>query len=268
MSKLNTLFGLAGVHPGESIRCQHWGRYFDFISLWVVIWLFVEWHFELKGIITKAQVHEFYVLVWCIFTLESASLLYMVKDKKRYFLANWMHFFIIIVGLPLFFAHFVFIPAFLRLIRVVFIVGLIIPWLSSSWRFLSDNRLDTTLLTAFLILIISGLVISELEPEIHSLSDGVWWAWVTVSTVGYGDITPKTGPGRLFGGVLILIGMGLFSIITANFAAIFIKQSQKLRHYKEHKKMDSISHKEDSVEDKLDKLMKKVEQIEKRLDEK
>jgi voltage-gated potassium channel len=50
----------------------------------------------------------------------------------------------------------------------------------------------------------------------------MWWAWVTMSTVGYGDVVPHSAAGRLFGSVLILFGVVLLSLLTANLSAFFI----------------------------------------------
>jgi len=52
--------------------------------------------------------------------------------------------------------------------------------------------------------------------------DGMWWAWVTMATVGYGDVVPHTGAGRLFASLVVLFGVVLISLLTANLAAFFI----------------------------------------------
>lgn len=62
-------------------------------------------------------------------------------------------------------------------------------------------------------------MMAAIDPAINNIWDGMWWAWVTVTTVGYGDIVPVSGPGRILAGILMLIGMGLFSLFTANFSA-------------------------------------------------
>ncbi|MGZ6224801.1 MAG: potassium channel family protein [Syntrophales bacterium] len=65
------------------------------------------------------------------------------------------------------------------------------------------------------------------DSTIRSLWDGVWWAVVTVGTVGYGDIYPITAGGRAVGLILIFAGVGLMSLFTATIASIFVERKMK-----------------------------------------
>ena len=60
--------------------------------------------------------------------------------------------------------------------------------------------------------------------------DGVWWAIETVSTVGYGDIYPSTVQGRLIALVLMFVGIGFLSLLTAAIASRFVKQERGDEH--------------------------------------
>ncbi|MFK7802367.1 MAG: potassium channel family protein [Anaerolineae bacterium] len=70
-----------------------------------------------------------------------------------------------------------------------------------------------------------------LDPAVNAnictLGDGVWWAFVTVTTVGYGDYYPVSNGGRVLAGVLMTIGVGLFGILTSYLATIFIRQEEE-----------------------------------------
>ena len=59
------------------------------------------------------------------------------------------------------------------------------------------------------------------NPNINSFNDALWWAIVTATTVGYGDISPMTVAGRIVAGVLMLIGIGLIGSITGSVATYF-----------------------------------------------
>ncbi|MCE7082647.1 potassium channel family protein [Streptomyces sp. ST2-7A] len=62
------------------------------------------------------------------------------------------------------------------------------------------------------------------ESNIHSPGDAVWWAFTTMTTVGYGDTAPTTGVGRLPAIALMLSGIALLGVVTANIAAWFISR--------------------------------------------
>ena len=64
--------------------------------------------------------------------------------------------------------------------------------------------------------------------EGHSLVDGLWWTVVTLTTVGYGDVSPVTMGGRVTAAVFMLAGIGVVSFITANIAAFFVESDQEL----------------------------------------
>jgi voltage-gated potassium channel len=76
------------------------------------------------------------------------------------------------------------------------------------------------------------------DSNIRSLWDGVWWAVVTMGTVGYGDIYPMTTGGRAVGLMLIFAGVGLMSLFTATIASIFIE-----RKIKEGKGLETVKEK-------------------------
>lgn len=72
-----------------------------------------------------------------------------------------------------------------------------------------------------------GLLVSVAEHDqagstIDSVADGIWWAFVTCTTVGYGDTFPVTSSGRVIAVVLMLVGISGLSVITANIAAYFV----------------------------------------------
>ena len=73
------------------------------------------------------------------------------------------------------------------------------------------------------VLIISALGLFWAEQgqneNISNLGDAVWWAIVTMTTVGYGDVYPVTGEGRIAAGILMILGIAFFSFLTATLTA-------------------------------------------------
>ncbi|GAA1901853.1 potassium channel family protein [Streptomyces sodiiphilus] len=82
------------------------------------------------------------------------------------------------------------------------------------------------------LLMFGSLAVLEVErsaPDsgIHNLGDAVWWAFTTMTTVGYGDTAPTTGLGRVLAVALMLSGIALLGVVTANIAAWFIARFER-----------------------------------------
>ena len=89
-------------------------------------------------------------------------------------------------------------------------------------------RLFRLLAIIAILLFLFGLVIHLIEPRTFpSLYDGIWWAIVTVSTVGYGDYSPVTPFGRVIGMLLILSGVGIVTSYFAYLAKMSISTEQQ-----------------------------------------
>ncbi len=80
--------------------------------------------------------------------------------------------------------------------------------------------------SAVLVWYLEALRTGTTHP-IKSLADGVWWAIVTVTTVGYGDLVPVTPAGRVVGAALILVGFSLFSLFTGLIASVMVEEKLK-----------------------------------------
>ena len=80
------------------------------------------------------------------------------------------------------------------------------------------------------------------DSNIHSMWDGVWWAVVTMGTVGYGDKYPISTGGRIVGLLLIFSGVGLMSLLTATIASMFVEKK-----IKEGKGLESVKERDHIV---------------------
>jgi voltage-gated potassium channel len=115
-------------------------------------------------------------------------------------------------------------------------------------------------MVSFIIVIMSGTLMALIDPNIETPLDGIWWAWVTITTVGYGDIVPGSTVGRLFGSFLILLGIALFSMLTASFSVFFLSQDEaKISRQELDNKLQllRVQQKIDHLEEKIDRLLEK-----------
>ncbi len=74
------------------------------------------------------------------------------------------------------------------------------------------------------ILLFGGVGFWALDPRIETLGDGLWLAFTTAATVGYGDLIPHTPVSRIFSVVVVLLGLAVLSLVTASLSALFVEQ--------------------------------------------
>ena len=78
-----------------------------------------------------------------------------------------------------------------------------------------------------LILGLGGVGFWALEPSALTFSDGLWLAFTTAATVGYGDIIPSTHASRMFSVVVVLLGLAVLSLVTASVAALLVEVEER-----------------------------------------
>ena len=86
-------------------------------------------------------------------------------------------------------------------------------------------RLGKVAVVAGLVLVVCSLAAYEAEhptnPEYATIGDAFWWGIVTLTTVGYGDITPKTQAGRLAGVAIMFTGIAVLGVLAGSLASLF-----------------------------------------------
>ena len=95
----------------------------------------------------------------------------------------------------------------------------------------TQGALTAAAVIAILMIIFSSIAILQVEDDpnsnIKSAEDALWWSYVTITTVGYGDKFPVTTEGRLIAVLLMTVGVGLFGTFTAFLASWFVDQNKK-----------------------------------------
>jgi voltage-gated potassium channel len=84
-----------------------------------------------------------------------------------------------------------------------------------------------SLVLCLAILGLGGVGFWMLEPRATTLSDGLWLAFTTAATVGYGDIVPSTHASRIFAVIVVLLGLAVLSLVTASVAAMFVETEER-----------------------------------------
>jgi voltage-gated potassium channel len=94
-------------------------------------------------------------------------------------------------------------------------------------RFITRRGFVYSLVLCLLILGAGGVGFWVLEPRVTSLADGLWLAFTTAATVGYGDIVPSTPLSRAFSVIVVLVGLAVLSLVTASVAAMFVEVEER-----------------------------------------
>jgi voltage-gated potassium channel len=91
----------------------------------------------------------------------------------------------------------------------------------------AQGAFTSVAILAVLLIIFCSIGILQVEKDpnsnIKTAEDAIWWAYVTITTVGYGDKFPVTTEGRLIAALLMTAGVGLFGTFTAYVASWFVE---------------------------------------------
>ncbi|GAA0763614.1 potassium channel family protein [Ideonella azotifigens] len=92
---------------------------------------------------------------------------------------------------------------------------------------LNRGGLTYLLAMALMVLMGCGLGFWWLEPTVHTLGDGLWLAFTTAATVGYGDLVPTTPASKIFSVFVVLLGLGVLTLVTAAIATSWIETGER-----------------------------------------
>jgi voltage-gated potassium channel len=157
---------------------------------------------------------------WLAFVAELVVMLAVVPDRRRWLREHPVEVLVTLITPPV-------LPAglaatrVLRLLKVVRLLRLVVP----LQRFTSADGLKYAALLAFMTVLGGGIAFAAVESTPTSW-DGVWWAASTMTTVGYGDIVPKTDLGRVIALVVMTVGIGFATLLIGAIAERFITVRQ------------------------------------------
>lgn len=164
--------------------------------------------------------------------------LYKARQRRYYIKHHWIDLVASIPAIePLRFAR---LFQILRVIRLLRMAHSIIGPLLKQRR---ETTLATLLIIMVTVLSFSSVLILLVESgapnaNIHTAEDAIWWAMVTISTVGYGDFYPVTTAGHVIGTLVIIAGVSFFGVMSGYVASIIIipeENEQRETHNNEMK---------------------------------
>ena len=128
-------------------------------------------------------------------------------------------------------------------------------------RVVANRRIFPFLvLVTFGVGLLAGFVATVVdEKDFPSLGDGVWWAIVTLATVGYGDIVPTTPVGRVVGSALILFGVTFLAFLTATVTSLFVSADQETQQIEERALRDASDSETRALLRQLDQRLAAIE---------
>jgi voltage-gated potassium channel Kch len=118
-----------------------------------------------------------------------------------------------------------------------------------------------TIVTATgVVVVASGVLMRVLDArEYPNIYRGMWWALQTVTTVGYGDVTPRNVNGRVVAAVVMFEGIALLAIVTAAVTSSFVERAQRARRTAEEA---AERQEEERLDVRLDDIAARLERVE------
>ena len=169
-------------------------------------------------------------IIWGIFLAELTAVLVFAPRKRAALRAHWLDVAIVVLTIPLLSRALAWLRL-ARLLRLARFVVIVARALQAERRLTSGDSLRVAAILTVTAIVVAGAAEAAVNAgEFPGLWDGIWWAVVTVTTVGYGDLYPKTVEGRLIGIGLMFVGIGFLSLLTAAVASRFVKQERGAEH--------------------------------------
>ena len=205
------------------------------LSFYVLGILIVDALIDLPQEVHKLIIYTDYIAC-SVFFLDFLIRFFRAESKLAYMKWGWID---LLASIP---ANGVFRLG--RIARVVQIIRVIKAYRSISHivENIFKNHMKGTftfaVIVAFMLILFSSVLILEVETapnsNIKTAEDALWWAYVTITTVGYGDLYPVTTEGRIVALVLMTAGVGLFGVFTGYLASWFVEPDKE----KENEKTD------------------------------
>jgi voltage-gated potassium channel len=157
--------------------------------------------------------------IWAVFVADYFTRFGLSTDRRAYVRANVID---LLAIMPLDAARSLRVLRLARLLRVVRAASILTRVSRDVRGVAGTNGLGWVLVITLSTVLGGAVAVWMVEPTIGTLPDALWWATVTATTVGYGDLSPSTGLARVLAVVLMLVGIGTIGLLTASIATYFL----------------------------------------------
>lgn len=229
MANFRILIGIGGVPPHDNPIAYLWEKRLHWVM--VVVALLALPSFYLEAVFQRGALYwtgralDGFIL--CAFSAEFVWMLRLTRQRGLYVLRNWLNLLIILsAAFSLWNISTDWFPI-ARLVRLAYVSMVFARALGAMRQVLTTASVPFLLGWGVLVFALGGAAFYWLEPTVHSFGDGLWLAFATGSTVGYGDVVPTTTGSRFLAVLMVLVGFAMLSLVTASFAAFFIGEDEK-----------------------------------------
>jgi cell division protein FtsB len=189
-------------------------------------------------------------------------------DNKKYLKNNWYY---IIALIPDYLFDIVLsftgltgasvILRAIRFIRVAKVIILLKKEIKKITEFIQETHLDRLLIVIITLIIISSITLFIIDKSFNDFGAVLWFVFITLSGVGYGDIVPSTTSGRIVSVLIIYIGIILFSILTGAITSIYTKRIQKSNKNDLEDRFHDLESKIKKLNKQNDKILEYLEKM-------
>ena len=117
------------------------------------------------------------------------------------------------------------------------------------------NAIRVIVVATAVMTVVGAVLVRVLDrADFPTMGDALWWSLQTVTTVGYGDITPKTPVGRAVGAVVVLYSVGFLAILTASITTSFMERARRQRGDEHGRDLAAVLERLDDIAARLDRL--------------
>ena len=249
----------AAAAPAKAERFDRFARAVELplalLALLIVPALVLENHAQTRELREAATLVNW--IVWLAFCGEYSVKMYLAPDRTRFAQNHWFDLLIILLSPPFLVplamqgTRAVRVVRLLRVLRFVRGAAVAAMGLRMAREALRHRRFHYVMLATAVIVTLGAVCIYAVEhvanKGIATLDDAFWWAIVTTTTVGYGDVSPVTGEGRVIAVVLMLLGIGFLGVLTATITSFFFDQERDAKEEELRQRLERIEAKLDAV---------------------